>query len=205
LARARGVLSLVDGAQSFGTLDNNLGDMKPDFYTGSAHKWPCGPKETGLLYVNSDVHGRIHPSVVSLYAGAVGISRTMEANGQRDDAALSALAESLRFQGSVGRAAIERRDRELAQHMKSELQRMNGIRLWTSREPALSAAIVVFQPGALDVRRLGAALYENDRIVCTTRAGSDRPGLRISAHFYNTMEDVDRFLGAVRKYLASGV
>jgi isopenicillin-N epimerase len=205
IARERGVLSHVDGAQTFGSLDINLSEMRPDFYTGSAHKWPCGPKEMGLLYINRDVHDRIFPSVVSLYPGAVGISRTMEAFGQRDDAALSALAEAVRFQGSIGRAAIERRGRQLAQHLMTELKKMNGVTLWTDPDPALSASVVVFRPGTLDVRRLGAALYENDRIVCTTRAGNDRPGIRLSPHFYNTMEDADRFLASMRKYLASGV
>jgi selenocysteine lyase/cysteine desulfurase len=37
-ARERGVLSLLDGAQSLGLLDVNLADIQPDFYTGSAHK-----------------------------------------------------------------------------------------------------------------------------------------------------------------------
>lgn len=205
LARERGVLTLVDGAQTFGALDINLSEMRPDFYTGSGHKWPCGPKECGLLYINSEVHDRIHPSVVSLYPGAVGISRTMEAFGQRDDASLSALAEAVRFQGSIGRAVIERRGRELAQYMMAELKKINSVTLWTDPDPRHSASIVVFRPGSLDIRRLGTALYENDRIVCTTRAGNDRPGLRMSLHFFNTIEDVDRFLGAMKKYIASGV
>jgi isopenicillin-N epimerase len=205
MARERGVMSHVDGAQSFGALDINLREMRPDFYTGSAHKWPCGPKETGLLYINSAVHDRIFPSVVSLYPGAVGISRTMEANGQRDDAALAALAESVKFQGSIGRAVIEKRVRELAQYLMTELKKMNGMTLWTDPDPRRSGAIVVFRPGTLDARRLGTALYENERIVVTTRPGMDRPGLRLSPHFYNTMEDMDRFLAAMRKYSASGV
>jgi selenocysteine lyase/cysteine desulfurase len=56
----------------------------------------------------------------------------------------------------------------------------------------------------LDVRRLGAALTAA-RIVCTTRTGAQMPGLRLSPHFYNTMDEVDRVVGAIRKYLASGV
>jgi selenocysteine lyase/cysteine desulfurase len=205
LARDRGVLSVVDGAQSFGILDNDLSTMKPDFYTGSAHKWPCGPKETGLLYINSAVHDRIFPSVVSLYPGAVGISRTMEAFGQRDDSSLAALAEAVKFQGSIGRAAIEQRGRQLALHLMTELKKINGVKLWTDPDPSRSSSIVVFQPASLDIRRLGTALYENDRIVCTTRTGMDRPGLRISLHLFNTMEETDRFVGAIRKYVANGV
>ena len=52
LARERGILTLVDGAQTLGLLDVDLSDIQPDFYSGSAHKWPCGPKENGVLYIN---------------------------------------------------------------------------------------------------------------------------------------------------------
>jgi selenocysteine lyase/cysteine desulfurase len=51
LARERNVLTLIDGAQTFGLMDVDLRDIQPDFYSGSAHKWPCGPKEVGVLYV----------------------------------------------------------------------------------------------------------------------------------------------------------
>jgi isopenicillin-N epimerase len=205
LARERDVLSLVDGAQSFGVLDVNLAEMRPDFYSGSAHKWPCGPKEMGVLYVNQAVHDRIWPSVISLYAGAVGISQKLEGNGQRDDASLAAFATALDLQESIGRAVIERRSRQLAQHMITELQKMDGVTLWTHTDPARSAAIVVFRPGSADPRKLATALYDNERVVCTARGGEDRPGLRFSPHFFNTMEEVDRALGAVRRYMASGV
>jgi isopenicillin-N epimerase len=204
-AREKGVLSLVDGAQSFGVLDIDLGVMRPDFYTGSMHKWPCGPKETGLLYVNKDVHDRIWASVVSLYAGAVGISKKLEGNGQRDDAKIAAVAEALKFQGSIGRDVVERRSRALAQALVDGLKRLDGVQLWTHSDPARHAAIVIFRPGSLDPRKLGAALAANDRIVVTTRAGADRPGLRISPHFFNTMDEMDRTVSAIRKYLASGV
>jgi selenocysteine lyase/cysteine desulfurase len=90
LAREKGVLSLVDGAQAFGVLDVDLSKIKPDFFTGSMHKWPCGPKEKGVLFVNKAVHDRIAPSIYGVYGGAVGISKTFEAEGQRDDAAIAA-------------------------------------------------------------------------------------------------------------------
>ena len=111
-ARERGILSLVDGAQAFGVLDVDLGAMKPDFYTGSMHKWPCGPKEKGMLLRQPGRAGS-HPSVRSSASTAaqVGISRTFEANGQRDDASIAAVTDALKFQGSIGRATIEKRSR----------------------------------------------------------------------------------------------
>lgn len=59
LARERGILTLVDGAQTFGQLDLDLSDMQPDFYSGSAHKWPCGPKENGVLFVRRDAQPKL--------------------------------------------------------------------------------------------------------------------------------------------------
>jgi isopenicillin-N epimerase len=204
-ARARGILSLVDGAQAFGVLDLDLAAMKPDFYTGSMHKWPCGPKEKGLLYINKAVHDRIHPSVVGVYAGAVGISRTLETHGQRDDASVAAVTDALKFQESIGRAVIEARSRQLAQALMDGLRKLNGVKLWTDPAPARSAAIVIFQPGSLDLRTLTTALAQNEKIVCTSRTGAYNPGLRFAPHFYNTMDEIDRAVGAIRKYISTGV
>jgi isopenicillin-N epimerase len=199
-ARARGILSLVDGAQAFGVLDLDLATMKPDFYTGSMHKWPCGPKEKGLLYANQAVHDRLHLSIVGLYGGQVGLSRTFEANGQRDDAGIAAVVEALKLQGSIGRAVVEHRSRQLAQALKDGLRAMPGVKLWTELDPSRSAAIVIFQPGSADPRRVATSLAA-DGIVCTARTGAHNPGLRFSPHFYNTMNDIERTLAAVRKNL----
>ena len=79
-------------------LDIDLSDMQPDFFTGSAHKWPCGPREVGVLYIRRDALSKISPSIVSLYAGAVGASTTFEGMGQRDDAAVIAFGEALKLQ-----------------------------------------------------------------------------------------------------------
>jgi selenocysteine lyase/cysteine desulfurase len=203
-ARAAGVLSLVDGAQAFGVLDLDLSAMQPDFYTGSMHKWPCGPKEKGLLYVRRAVHERLAPSVVGLYGGQVGLSRTFEAMGQRDDASIAAVLAALEFQAAIGRDVIERRARQLAQALKDGLGRVPGVKLWTDRDPARSAAIVIFQPGTVDPRQLAAKLRTDEKLVATTRAGQQNPGLRLSPHVYNTMEEVDAVVAAVTRLVAAG-
>lgn len=202
LARERGALSLVDGAQSFGALDIDLSDMRPDFFTGSAHKWPCGPREVGVLYVSSRVQPRLLPSVVSLYTGAVGISKTHGGLGQRDEGAMAGFAEALRFQAGIGRQAVEARSRALAQRLMAQLVGVPGVTMWTSREPSRSAAIVTFKPGAADPAALAATLYQKERIACTGRGGADRPGIRLSPHFYNLESEIDRAAEAVRKYVS---
>jgi selenocysteine lyase/cysteine desulfurase len=205
LARERGVLSLVDGAQSFGLLDVNLTDISPDFYTGSAHKWPCGARECGVLYINARAHNQIWPSIYSAYPGAVGISRTFEGFGQRDEATMIALRTALEFQTQVGREAIEKRSRALAQQLIAGLSKLPDVKVWTSPNPSLNAAVVSFLPGSLNPGKLGQLLYEKDKIGTAGRGRGDRGGLRASPHFYNSPEEVDRLVGAVGRYLKSGI
>ena len=80
------------------------------------------------------------------------------------------------------------------------------MKFWTHTDPERHAAIVIFQPGSLDPRKLVAALSEKEKIVVTGRNNAqDRPGLRLAPHFYNTMDDMERTVGAIKKYLANGV
>jgi selenocysteine lyase/cysteine desulfurase len=204
-ARSRGVLTLVDGAQTFGLFDVNLRDIDPDFYSGSAHKWPCGARECGVLFVNARVHDRIWPTSYSAYPGAVGISRRLEAFGQRDEATMIAFAEALAFQTTIGRTAIEDRSKALTQQLLAGLRKLDGFKSFTSIEPDRTGAVVTFVPGALDARKLVAALYQNDKIAVTTGGGQGRSGIRVSPHFYNTTAEVDRVLAALSRYSRSGV
>jgi isopenicillin-N epimerase len=204
-ARAKGILSLVDGAQAFGVIDVDLTKVKPDFFTGSMHKWPCGPKEKGVLFISKAVQDRIAPSIYGVYGGATGISRTFEAEGQRDDAAIAAVVKALEFQGAIGRDVIEKRTRTLALHLMTQLRRLDGVQLWTDPTPGRFSSIVIFKPGNLDPRKLGDALTK-ERIVVTVRgANGSNPGLRASPHFYNTMDDIDRTVSTIGKYLKVGV
>jgi isopenicillin-N epimerase len=205
LARERGIFTLVDGAQSLGLLDVNLSEMRPDFYSGSAHKWPCGARECGVLYVSSAAQSKLWPSIYSAYSGAVGFSRTFEGFGQRDEATMIAFREALAFQTRVGRAAIEARARELSTQLIAGLTKLPGVTVWTSPKPELRAAVVSFLPGTLDAGKLATALYEKDKVALATRGGQDRGGLRASPHLYNSPAEIDRLLSGLGKYLKTGV
>jgi isopenicillin-N epimerase len=201
LARQRGVMSLLDGAQSLGLLDVNLSEIQPDFYSGSAHKWPCGARECGVLFVSARAQDRLWPSIYSAYPGAVGFSKTFESFGQRDEATMIAFREALAFQTKVGRTAIEQRSRTLTTQLMEGLAKLPGIKVWTSPDPALRAAVVSFLPGSLNANTVANTLYEKDRVAITTRGGQDRPGLRVSPHFYNSPAEVDRLLAGLAREL----
>ena len=204
LAREHGVFSVVDGAQSFGLFDIDLSEVQPDFYTGSAHKWPCGPKETGVLYVNERVHDRFWPTMYSAYSGSRGLARTHEGLGQRDEPAIRAFGAQIEFLQEITMGEVEARSRELATALVEELSALDGVHMWTSQEPSRRAAVVTFRPGELSPGDVVGAL-ENDGIVAASRGGSDRTGVRLSPHFYNSHTDVERAVSAVRGYLRTGL
>ena len=205
IARERGILSLMDGAQSLGLFDLNLADIQPDFFSGSAHKWPCSARECGVLYIAKGAQDKIWPSIYSAYTGTVGISRTFEGFGQRDEATMIAFREALEFQARIGRAAIEARSRALATQLMAGLAKLPDVKVWTSPNPALRAAVVSFLPGSVNPSKLGALLYERDKIAVAGRGGGDRGGLRASPHFYNTPAEIDRLVAGIARALKTGV
>lgn len=204
MARKRGILTLIDGAQSFGLLDVDLSDIQPDFYTGSAHKWPCGPKETGVLFVNGSVHDKFWPSVYSAYKGSDGLAKTHEGLGQRDTPALYAFGQQIEFLRKIGQEKIEERSGDLATEIIEELQKTKGVYIYTPDERALRSAVVTFRPANLEPAKVVKAL-EEDGIVAANLGGENWAGVRFSPHFYNSNSDVERAIGAIRRYLRKGL
>ena len=200
-ARQRGIATLVDGAQSFGSMNVNLHEMGCDFYTGSAHKWFMGPRETGVLYVRKERVATLWPNTVGLgYQTAKDHgAQKFETLGQRDDGAVSAVGKAVEFHESIGRDRIETRVRALAAHLKTRLQeRVKSVQFHTPIDPAMSGGIVIFNLPNLDTRAASSALYEKAQITCAT-TGGEFPGLRFSPHVYVTLADIDKAVEAVAK------
>src|SRR4051794_33942091 len=65
IARRRDIFLHVDGAQTFGALDVKLKDLGCDSYSASAHKWPMGPLEAGILFVRAERIRSLWPAIVS--------------------------------------------------------------------------------------------------------------------------------------------
>ena len=196
IARERGILTLVDGAQSFGVLDLDLRDMGCDFFSGSSHKWLMGPKEASVLYMRSDAQARMAPSEVGVIGGRVGASRVYERLGQRDDPAIMALGEAVAFHTRIGKDRIEKQSLGLATTLKGELMKIPGVHMYSPTAPEISSAVVTFRPGEADIRQLNADLYEQHRIACATRGG-DTAGFRFSPHIYNSERQVEKVVGAI--------
>ncbi len=200
-ARERNILSLVDGAQTFGCYPVELHRMGCDFYTGSSHKWFCGPKEVGVLYVRSTLAERLHPLIVGVgWEGAQGAgAKRFETLGQRDDARVAAMEEAVAFHETVGPLRIGERVPLLADAVKEGLRlRAPGVEFTTPLSRELSWGVVVFRLPGLDPATALQALYERG-VGCAVMGTN----IRFSPHIYNTLADVERAVAAVTE-LAAG-
>ena len=139
----------MDGAQSFGAVEVDLHAMGCDSYTGSAHKWFCGPKEAGVLYVRADRVAGLWPSVVGVgWDGAIagGGADKFGTFGQRDDAAVAGVGKTVEFHQAIGAAAIEARMRALASGLKAAIrERIPEVEFHTSDVPGLAGGVVIAQ------------------------------------------------------------
>ena len=200
--RDRNILTLVDGAQTFGALSLDLHDMACDFFTGSLHKWPMGPKEAGLLYVRRGLAETVWPSVVGAGYENVEIrsAERFESFGQRNDPTIAALAPAVEFHNVIGKDRVEARLRAVFQRLRAGVTAIPGASVLTPSDPEASAGILVFNLPGIDGRTAFETLHSQHGVAVTRSGLVD--GLRLSPHVYNTFEQVDRVLEALREMAA---
>ena len=197
-ARQRDILTLVDGAQTCGSIDVDLHDLNCDFYTASGHKWPCSPREVGVLFVRQGSEERLWPSVVSVGFNESETVGRLESLGQRDDPAMAALGHAVMFLQEIGSVEVEERVATLTGFLKEELASWPAVTLYTPREPEFSGGVVTFHIEGVDARRAHEWLYAERRIVGAP-SGVEQGGIRFSPHIYTSMADCERALEAVRE------
>ncbi len=195
MAKQKGILTLVDGAQSFGSMDLNLKEMGCDFYSGSAHKWLMGPIENGVLYINKSQINKIWPNMIS--AGWKETYRTVDEKlcvlGQRNDLTVSALPAILEFHQTIGKQKIQSRVLQLSAYLKEQIKKKIPQAVFvTPITPELSGGIVVIKIPGKNNTELYQQLYKNHGI-----AGAPTGGIRLSPHIYNTLQDIDKIVAAL--------
>lgn len=196
IARERGVLTLVDGAQTFGTYPLSLDEMGCDFFTASSHKWFCGPKEVGILYVRRGRAELLSPSQVGVgwESARDDGARKFETLGQQDDSRIAAMNEAAEFHKTIGLLRISSRARMLADAVKDGLKKkIPNIEFVTPMEHPLCWGVVVFRIPGIDAGRFIEPLYGKDRIGCAAMGEN----FRYSPHLYNTLEEIDKAVYAV--------
>lgn len=200
--RERGVLFFVDVIQSLGVLSLDVEDAGVDFLSADAHKWLLGPEGVGVFYCAH--RARPHLRVANLgWANVVdprdflSYDTTLLPDARRfecgtlNTVGIHGLSACLELLHRVGIERIETRVLSLTDRLCAGLEE-KGCDVLSSRAPGEKSGIVVFHHAAVRTEAIYQKLCEA-RVVCAIRGGR----IRLSPHFYNTEEEVDRVLGAI--------
>ena len=205
--RDRGVMMLLDGAQTAGHIALDMQDIDCDFYSIAGQKWLLGPEGTGALYIRKEMIPQVKPMKV---AGRAVVSHETPYEFEpltdsmdkflltSSSAPLRAgMLEALRFIRRVGQEEIEERNHMLGSSMVRALREIPGVTVISPSEGSISCGLVAFHIHGVEPKAAVDHLWEHHRILC--RQVSYPACIRTSLHFFNTEEEVDSLVGAVRE------
>jgi len=197
LARAKGILSAVDGAHVIGMMKLNLPEIGADMYSSSPHKWLLAPKGTGFLYVRDEVIDRLWNTIATEGWDDVKIrAERFQRIGSSNVPALWGLRGAIKLANDIGLDRIERRHRQLADYMLEEMKK-RGAESWTSPDPTLRCALVTVNVPAIARLDLENWMWKTHKIKIR---GGDPNKLRLSTPYYLQRKDIDRFLAKFDEY-----
>ena len=204
LAREKGIVSAVDGAQTPGMTPVNLREMGCDLFATSLHKWALTPSGTGCLYVREGFKDNFWPG--SAGNGPWNDSEQgmwhVGPHGTYERPVRAAIKTALNFLDSIGMETIYARDRMLSDYLKEQLLEIPGISLGTSREHALSSpGITSFGVEGWDTSLLRGILKGKAGIVLSRDQRRYHDLVRVSTHFYNTPAEIDRLIEVMREII----
>ncbi len=211
-ARKRGIVTVIDGSQAAPHRALDVAAIGCDFYAITGHKM-CGPTGTGALWARRE-HLQAMPPFIGggemirevSFEGTVfnDAPHKFEA-GTPNIAGFIGLGAAVDYLLSVGMAHIEARESELLAHATEELLKTDGLRIF-GRAPGKAAVISFLVEGA-HAHDL-ATLLDLEGVAIRSGQHCAHPLLqslgvaatcRASLAFYNTHDEVERFVAALKK------
>jgi isopenicillin-N epimerase len=214
-ARKHGVLTVVDGAHAPAMVPLDLDAIDADFYGANCHKWLLAPTGSGFLYLGRGNEDRLSPLQVSWgwrpdrgrlderdENGATPRLRYYEFEGTRDICPWLAIPAALDFQVALGFDVIRRYNATLVDHVRARFGRLSGLAPATPCHPELHGFMTAFRlPPTVDAVHWRKVLWERHRIEVPIVERPEGLLIRVSTHFYNTVDEIERVANAVESLL----
>ncbi|NRR91284.1 cysteine desulfurase [Winogradskyella undariae] len=211
-AHSVGAAVLVDGAQSCPHLKPDVQALDVDFYVCSAHKI-CGPTGVGVLYGKEEWLKKLPPyqgggemidQVTFEKTTYAGLPHKFEA-GTPNICGGIAFGAALDYMNNIGFDTIAKYENELLDYGTEELLKIEGVKIYgTAKE---KTSVISFNVSTIHPYDIGTIL---DKMGIAVRTGHHCaqpimdfykiPGtIRASFMFYNTKEEIDAFIVALKK------
>jgi cysteine desulfurase/selenocysteine lyase len=199
--RERGILLFVDGTQSLGALTVDVQGLDIDIYAVHGYKWLISPPGSGFMYIHERVRSRLRPIIVgwrshktwrdvdNLHHGVPEFKDSAEKyeGGGLPFALLYAMEQSVEMMLEIGPDIIEQKVMELACTARGRLRELGA------EAPETGSQIVAAKFPGIDPSHLTRELKKQN-VNVAARHGF----LRISPHFYNNLDDLERLCEAIK-------
>jgi cysteine desulfurase/selenocysteine lyase len=203
---------LIDGAQACPHLKPDVQALDADFYVASAHKM-CGPTGVGMLYGKEEWLNKLPP-----YQGGgemiadVTFEKTTYAElphkfeaGTPSICGGIAFGAAIDYLNHIGFDAIANYENELLEYATTQLLTLDGLKIYGTSKHKTS--VISFNIGAIHPYDIGTIV---DKLGIAVRTGHHCaqpimdfykiPGtIRASFAFYNTKEEIDKLVTALKK------
>ncbi|WP_431166610.1 aminotransferase class V-fold PLP-dependent enzyme [Tenacibaculum halocynthiae] len=206
-----GAYVLIDGAQACPHIRPDVQELDVDFYVASAHKM-CGPTGVGLLYGKEELLNKLPPyqgggemieTVTFEKTTYAGLPHKFEA-GTPNICGGIAFGVAIDYMNSIGFDAIAKQENELLAYGTQELEKIDGLKIYGTTN---KASVISFNIEGIHPYDIGSIL---DKLGVAVRTGHHCaqpimnfyciPGtVRASFSFYNTKEEIDILVNAVKK------
>lgn len=213
-AHAHGAVVVVDGAQSTPHIPVNVNELGADFYAFSGHKL-CAPMGIGVLYGRKELledmppfltGGEMIEYVERQTATFADVPEKFEAGTVNAMGAVG-LGAAIHYLQGVGFDTIRKTEEELTARLMDGLSRIPEITVYGSSDPAKHCGIVTFNIEGCHPHD-AASVLDTEHIAVRAGHHCAQPLMkwlqvnattRASLYFYNTEEEVDRFVAAAGK------
>ncbi len=214
-AHKTGACVLIDGAQAVAHLKPDVQKLDCDFYVFSAHKM-CGPTGVGVLYGKRKWLEKLPP-----YKGGgemikeVRFEKTTYAEiphkfeaGTPNIAGGIVLGTSIDYLNEIGFDNIEKYEKELLDYATEKLLEIPNVVIYGNSEKKVSVisfnveGIHPYDIGTI-IDKMGIAVRTGHHCAQPIMSFFDIPGtIRASFSFYNTKEEIDLFITALKKAIS---
>lgn len=199
-ARQLGILTIIDGAHAPGQLPLDLQKTAADMYSGNFHKWLCAPKGSAFLYVRQEHHEMIEPLVISHgWRADADFNERNEWRGTRDISAYLTVPTAIDFQQQNDWGRIRANCHALARRTQAQLCDHFGLEPLSADQ--FSQMITIPLP-ACDPAAVQKRLYQEHNIEVPVGQFEDACQIRVSFQAYNTLEDAQTLIAALKTILA---
>ena len=202
MARERGILVAVDGAQAPGQIDVDLHDLGCDYYAASAHKWLLSPKGVGIFYARTEAQSLLKPLIVASGWDDESI-RKFENYNTRNLPEVLGLGVAVDFQNLLGPERRTARILELKQSLRTALDGNPTFAVKTPASDLLSAGITTVEVIGRDAQEVSALLAERYFIDCRPMTSHGLNGVRISLSVFNSEDQVALLAAALGELAGS--